>query len=286
MISDKDKGESGYKMEELLPIVAGLARKYTSGESSSVTYEKAEQLMGAVVYCINEALNQEENAVAPTKKQDAEEVYNMGYKAVTDKVKRSVEIYNQVIKDFDDYDNECLHDTFIKGMPEFFKWYDAKYNPQNTILTLDYPVAYDLSGDSGIDAIFKYVNCIRLEQIFLSGFQRKEIITVLNRYSTDYRRMIDNICEVVYINVMAHILIGRDGSLGGLTKDDRELLEVKLSRMKGEEIAALLERLCKKVVESYYDNDEELFEYLKLINVNAAVRLKNAADNKCMEKLV
>ena len=98
MISDKDKGESGYKMEELLHIVAGLARKYTSGESSSVTYEKAEQLMGAVVYCINEAINQEEYAVAPTKKQDAEEVYNMGYKAVTDKVKRSVEIYNQVIK--------------------------------------------------------------------------------------------------------------------------------------------------------------------------------------------
>lgn len=64
------------------------------------------------------------------------------------------------------------------------------------------------------------------------------------------------------------------------------LLHQQKSRMKGEEIAALLERLCKKVVENYYDNDEELFEYLKLININAAVRLKNAADNKCMEKLV
>ena len=32
--------------------------------------EKAKQLMGAVVYCINEAINQEEYAVAPTKKQD------------------------------------------------------------------------------------------------------------------------------------------------------------------------------------------------------------------------
>ena len=82
----KDKGESGYKMEELLPIVAGLARKYTSGESLSVTYEKAEQLMEAVVYCINEALNQEENAVAPAKKSEAVEVYNAGFKAFKERI--------------------------------------------------------------------------------------------------------------------------------------------------------------------------------------------------------
>ena len=30
-----------YKMEELLPIVEELAQKYTSGESSSITYERA-----------------------------------------------------------------------------------------------------------------------------------------------------------------------------------------------------------------------------------------------------
>lgn len=43
-----------YKMEELLPVVGKLAEKYTSFESTSVTYEKAEQLMGAVLYCIRE----------------------------------------------------------------------------------------------------------------------------------------------------------------------------------------------------------------------------------------
>ena len=38
-----------YKMEELLPVVGKLAEKYTSFESTSVTYEKAEQLMGAAL---------------------------------------------------------------------------------------------------------------------------------------------------------------------------------------------------------------------------------------------
>lgn len=42
------------EIEELLPVVAKLAERYTSKESSSVSYKTAEQLMEAVVYCINE----------------------------------------------------------------------------------------------------------------------------------------------------------------------------------------------------------------------------------------
>lgn len=41
-----------YTMEELVPVVGKLAEKYTAYESTSITYEKAEQLMGAVLYCI------------------------------------------------------------------------------------------------------------------------------------------------------------------------------------------------------------------------------------------
>ena len=43
-----------YEMEELVPIVASLSEKYTSKESTSVSYETARQLMEAVMYCINE----------------------------------------------------------------------------------------------------------------------------------------------------------------------------------------------------------------------------------------
>ena len=44
----------GYEMEELLPVVAALGEKYTGYEHSSVTYEKAQMLMEAVLYCIGE----------------------------------------------------------------------------------------------------------------------------------------------------------------------------------------------------------------------------------------
>ena len=53
-----------YTMEELLPVVAALTAKYTGNESTSVTYEKAEQLMGAVVYCIQELNSKAKKEVA------------------------------------------------------------------------------------------------------------------------------------------------------------------------------------------------------------------------------
>ena len=43
-----------YEIEELIPVVGKLAEKYTSGESTSISYERAELLMEAVLYCIHE----------------------------------------------------------------------------------------------------------------------------------------------------------------------------------------------------------------------------------------
>ena len=42
-----------YTMEELVPVVGLLVGEFTSKESSSVTFERARQLMEAVIYCIS-----------------------------------------------------------------------------------------------------------------------------------------------------------------------------------------------------------------------------------------
>ena len=43
-----------YTMMELLPVVKQLSDRYTSKESGSVTYDMANQLIEAAIYCINE----------------------------------------------------------------------------------------------------------------------------------------------------------------------------------------------------------------------------------------
>lgn len=185
-----------YEMEELVPIVGRLAQKYTAGESTSVTYEKAEQLMEAVLYCIREAQQEpEENAFArdgdgsgsglsvSQKKLSAEQAYKRGAACVEEKVRQALKLYHQILPEFCSYENDCLYDTFVKGIPEFFKWYDAAFCPQDTILTLDYPVLKDLSRLSGIDRVYEFINCIRLEQKFLKKFSPDYVMEVLEQYT-------------------------------------------------------------------------------------------------------
>lgn len=184
-----------YKMEELVPIVAEVAKSYNNYEDTSLTYEKAEQLMGAVLYCIREA-GQKEDAIA-ARNVPAKQMYDAGLKCVEEKARKALEMYNQLMPEFDCYENQCLYDTVVRGLPEFFKWYDIRYNPQDTILTLDYPVLKDLSGYTGVDRVYEFIECIRWEQRFLSAFPRDYVISVLQKYSSMYKEMVENLCEIV-----------------------------------------------------------------------------------------
>ena len=188
-----------YEMEELIPIVGRLAEKYTANESTSVTYEKAEQLMGAVLYCIHEAERQgpqEGDAsgnlegasdrhplIVTEKKLSAKQAYEAGAACVEQKTRKALKLYHEILPEFQSYENECLYDTFVKGLPEFFKWYDVKFQPQNTILTMDYPVLKDISGLSGIDKVYAFIKCIRLEQRFLKKFPRSYVAEILEQYA-------------------------------------------------------------------------------------------------------
>lgn len=195
-----------YKMEELVPIVAEMSERYTGMESTSITYEKAEQLMGAVIYCIRETTQadvdtelslKEKTRVDDIQRLPAAQAYALGYEAVVNKVRDSIALYNQIMQDFDSYGNECLEDTLVKGIPEFFKWYDTRFCPQDTILTLDYPVGHDMSKYQGVDAIYVYLQCIRKEQEFLHRYERSEVRRRLAEYHWDYEKLIENLTEMV-----------------------------------------------------------------------------------------
>ena len=196
----------GYEMEELIPIVAELAERYTGYESTSVTYEKANQLMEAVIYCIHEyetavmektgecgasAEDRSVTEIASAERVSAKEAYLLGSRLVDAKVRAMKEMYHELIGHFHSYGNIALKDA-VAAVPEFLKWYDIKYDPQNTILTLDYPVLKDLVEYSGIDAVYEYVRCICIEQRFLGRFPEDYVRRVLRAYSGDYEEMFEN----------------------------------------------------------------------------------------------
>ena len=279
-----------YEMEELVPLVGKLAEKYTGHESTSITYEKAEQLMEAVIYCICEGEQAVKNPLTAAQKMPAQQAYEIGLTCVREKVKTSLELYNRMMsgteilqkseikQGFDAFENRCFYDTVIKGLPEFFKWYDPVFEPQNTILTLDYPVLKDLSAYAGIDRIYEYIRCIELEQCFLGIFPGNHVKTVLCRYDDRYRSMIENICEIVLTDTLGHMMV-RKPLQEVICMEDCSRMQELLCRKDVREITALLQEMLKAFLEQYYKADGELTEYLEYSLQNLSIRLKNAAEH-------
>ena len=273
-------------MEELVPIVGKLAEKYTSHESTSITYEKAEQLMGAVLYCIHELWESSGNAPSLNKKLSVQRAYEMGAAYVRDKTGKALDLYNRILPEFCHYENKCLYDTFVKGIPEFFKWYDVQFEPQNTILTLDYPLLKDISEYTGIDKIFEFIKAIGLEQKFLKLFPAGYVINILSKDNRNWQESMDNICEIVFIHVIGHIILGKSLTVIELEEDDYSYMQKIFKQATLEDIKKQLTTALEIFIKNYYENDRELLNYLSGAISGIVVRLKNAADNKVLGNII
>ena len=105
--------------------------------------------------------------------------------------------YNELIVFFDHYENENYRDTVERALPGFFLYYDARFAPMDTIITMDYPV-YGMDRNlEGIDRIQQYVDAIWEEQSYLMKLPRDEVIDILRAFHPRYEREFFNLWEVV-----------------------------------------------------------------------------------------
>jgi len=278
-----------FETEELMPIVAELADKYTGKESTSITYEKARQFMEAVLYCIHEY---EEDAkkgqelLSMDGKPVAKRVYSLGYETVLRNVKETQILYNKVIPDFKYYENRCYYDTFVKGIPSFFLYYDPRFQPQNHLLTLDYPVLYPVYRLQGIDAISAFVKCVSLEQVFLGKLPDEYVLHVLRAYSPDHGDLIINLAGIVLRNFLGCRMAGKRVNTEGYIPGELERLIDYVNQYNADSLEQEMKGLVDELVQSGYDGLEELGDYLKADLHDYCFELKNAVKNQCVDSIL
>lgn len=266
------------QMKELLPVISELAQQYTGCESTSISYEKAQSLMEAVLFCLSE-YNDFCKDTLVRRDISIKEQYKTGRELLSDKVEEIRKILNEISLRFADFGVKCLYDTVQKGIPQFLKWYDIRFCPQDTILTMDYPVLTDCSTMAGADAVYAYIRAVRTEQMFLEAFDRNYIMRVLEKYDPDYRDMIENICRIVLTNMIGHIAIQKP--LGDEKFQDEDYLQLA-EVFEGKsipDIESVVTALIKKIVDRFYEKDTDMLAYLCCETKNIAVRIDTA--NRC-----
>lgn len=274
-----------YSMEELIPIVAKLTDKYTSKESTSVTYETARMLMEAVVYCIQEYEQQEDTSSVQRIHMDANAVYALGLQLVKDKVKRVNEAYLDLSKQFCAYGNINYEDTVQKAIPAFFLYYDPVFQPQNTRITMDYPVFCDMSQWCGIDAIEKYLVGIQMEQQFLQQLDTEYVYSVLSTYQRDYGTQYYNITKIVLHTVLASRLIEKCSGQMEKKEQYQRLHDIVCHNTK-EELINYLKQELEGLEQLQGLNRDRMLEYMALDLDDFATELQHGAKHGVLINVV
>ncbi|MDF2886135.1 MAG: hypothetical protein K0R23_520 [Lacrimispora sp.] len=272
-----------------MPVVAKLAARYTGNESSSIPYEKARQLMGAVIYCIEEYENEGDGSrelVAEHSILSADTAYRQGYEILIDRVSNIRQEYNLMMKDFRHYGNRCCYDTFQQGLPAFFLYYDPRFDPMNHILTLDYPVLIPFESRCGADLMEVYINCAYLEQRFLQKLPEEYVRYVLNAYSSDYEELIINLASIGLRNVLGCRIAGKTIDLNGYSEDEMARLKNFISENTRENLEEHLKKYVNELMDFAYEGDEELGNYLKEDMRNYSFELKHALKYHCLQTVL
>lgn len=272
-----------YKMDELLPIVAELAEKYTSKESTSVSYETARRLMEAVLYCIHHC--ESENQLVSKNGLSTKEAYQSGYKKVIEKVKKTQIAYNQMLTNFCAYGNENYHDTVTKAIPGFFRYYDVRFAPQETIITMDYPVICPITDCCGIDAMAKYVEYISYEQRFMGALPQEYVQEVLYQFQPNYRKQIYNICSIILRHILGYLLMEKKPILSG-EEENYIVLCNTINQKSEEELRKQLKEILQNLVKKAYFKDEKMYKYLEVDLYDFTKHLQNGAKHNCLRRVL
>ena len=266
-----------YSMEELLPILEKQISRYTMGDSTSVPYDKARQLMGSIIYNINGAI-EEEGMPVPAVGISPQQAFELGLKKKKEKLKRAEELYKKICKSFCSYGNRCYAETVIKGMKAFFDYYSLEFDALNSIITLDYPLIGRGIRLQGVDLIYEYLKDIELEQLFLSSFDREGVERMLSAYDSEYMEGIFNVCSVALRSSLGMVLAGNP-PFGAMNEHTLECIMARVLGKTREELMDMLEGALGFIIYNEYGENKSLYEYLYedigelAFEVESAVRL-------------
>lgn len=196
--------------------------KQFSGGNSSVSKERGQALMDANIYLIGLYLKQFETikSIEYLKKYAIKDIYNQGSKLIKQLLhysKLEVEKFEKELVKIDLY---VYQDTLYKGLPLFFKSYNFDYNPQDAVLTFDYPTYQHLTNKQGIERFLEYFKFVQLENSFNQLFSTDLISEMLFYYHRDYQNLIFNITNLLLKQLLLKQMIKGSFLYLYLTKDE------------------------------------------------------------------
>lgn len=211
---------------QLMSILETLIRRYTQGESSSVTSETAVSLLSSVLYAVDAYLlhlNDPEKAIDVLKNGNIKNGYDQGIELIRHCLEETKQLYKEIHNHKLDVAVEAYNLTIDESIPVFLKKYGIVFDAHNTMASIDYPLAIDDMSIQGVYYLRQYLTHLKMETQFCLLFNEDDIQSVLINYGRicgfDYRIELFNIFELVLNNAIFSVLSGGHAGQIKITSD-------------------------------------------------------------------
>ena len=242
-------------------ILKDLIIRYTKGQSTSVTVEKAEKFIIGIWYTIDAYMKTFENleiAIDTLKKEEISYIYERGKGVLKEDFKITEKLYEKTLKNQICTDL-IAYNTTLSGIENFFKYYDLEFEPDENAADIDYPLIFDDWDMVGLYYMKNYLWNLYVENEICNKFDNKDIHKILKTYGDiykiDYRDLLINIFEMTINNAVFSILCNSNSL--EIEKEEFEKLNNNLKKITTEEVRELIEEII---------SSDNIYEKITLIN--------------------
>lgn len=201
-------------MPRLYELLAEQAKKYTMGESTSITVETAKELMNSLWYTLS---------FADVTARDLWEEVEKGRAVIRGKLETARSLWERACLTAPEAENVFYRET-LKSIGGFFDRYDVLFFAHMIPCSIDYqlliPVPESLQGVSYVE---EYLRRILTENHIMSVFEPRP---VLEKSCPLYRELCINLCEPVLAAALGteNIILSAERLCSGLGIAYREYI--------------------------------------------------------------
>lgn len=278
---------------QLMSILEKLIRRYTQGESSSVTSETAVSILSSVLYAVDAYLlhfSDPEKAIDVLKNGNIKNGYDQGIDLIRHCFGETKQLYKEIYNHKLDVAVEAYNLTIDESIPVFLKKYGIIFDAHNTMASIDYPLAIDDMSIQGVYYLKQYITHLKMETQFCLLYKIDDIQSVLINYGRicgfDYRIELFNIFELVLNNAIFSALSGGQPDQIKITSKQFKQLEDLFERSDDQQVRSIILKAVEQLQDHFNLNDPQMTDYLNQCGMNLVDRVKNVVEHNRLETVV
>ncbi|MMZ57368.1 hypothetical protein D1872_192990 [compost metagenome] len=277
---------------EIMQVLQQFIRQYTQGESTSVTSETAEGIMVSLMYAMDAyALHfkNPEEAIVHLNFESIKDIHAKGVELLRHYFEDAKQLYQEVKKMRLDVPVDAYNMTIDESLPVFMNHYNIIFEAQNTMASIDYPLATDDMQLQGVFYIKQYLERLRMETRFCHFFSHQDLMYVLTNFGKicrfNYRIELFNIFELMVNNAVFSLLSGEKANQVRISEIQYNQLNRMLISCYADQRAKLIHEAIDRL-QKELQADQALTRYIDLYRGELIQRVNNAAEIGSFEILI